>query len=175
MPTFRSKPGSGTGDVPSPRLGSIATLCLGLGVVAANAAHYDRSAGEVRGQNGYHEHAIVRIGGLSVDDLAFLLAVQATVRDDMLPALDTLRPTQAECVAAWREVLDDHEVELKRLLGIADDGAFEPLTRPDEPRLSSRTARSTSAISRRGTSESRCFAIARPAASGTQFSVWSVA
>jgi hypothetical protein len=87
----------------------------------------------VLGRDGYHEHAIVRIGGLSVDDLAFLLAVQATVRDDVLPALDTLRPTQAECVAAWREVLDDHEVELKRLLGIADDGALEPLTRPDEP------------------------------------------
>lgn len=120
-------------ELPTRRLGSIATIYLGLGVVATNAAHHDRSAGEVRGQQGYHEHMIAHAGGLPVDALAFLLAVQATVRDDVLPALDTLRPTQAEQVAAWRELLDDREAELKQWLGIADATALEPLTRPSDP------------------------------------------
>jgi hypothetical protein len=122
------------GELPTARAGSIATVYLGLGVIAANAAFYDRSAGEVRGNYGYHEHAIVQIGGLHVTELAFLLAVQATVRDDVVPALDTLHPTQVEQVAAWRAVLDDHEAELGRMLGLPEVSAeLDAIDRPGAP------------------------------------------
>lgn len=126
---------TGDGGVPEPAIGSLATVYLGLGVIAANAAFYSRSGGEVLGRVATHEHAVVRAGGLDVSELAFALAVQATVRDDVLAAFDSLRPTQAEQVAAWREVLDDHEAELKELLGIADielEGLVPP-PRPAEP------------------------------------------
>jgi len=120
--------------LPAREAGSLATVYLGLGVVAVNAAHHARSAGEVIGNSSEHEHGISQFGGLSVDDLAFLLAVQATVRDDVLPALETLRPSQAALVAAWREVLDDHEAELRGLLGITEhDLEGEPLSRPAAP------------------------------------------
>jgi hypothetical protein len=120
--------------LPDLRLGSIAAVYLGLGIIAANSAHHDRSAGETIGRTAYHEHKIFQAGGLDVHDLAFLLAVQATVRDDVLTALETLRPTQAERVAAWREVLDDHEDELNTMLGVegVDDEAAP--SRPSVPR-----------------------------------------
>ncbi len=118
--------------LPELATGSIATVVLGLGVVAANSARYDRSAGEVVGRTAYHEHEVAQAGGLDSRDLAFLLAVQATVRDDVLTALETLRPTQARDVAAWREVLDDHEDELIARLGLAADDD-PPATRPAEP------------------------------------------
>ena len=121
-------------ELPDARIGSIATVALGLGVVAANAAHHDRSAGDTIGRTAYHQHEIAHTGGLDWQDLTFLLAVQATVRDDVLPALDSLRPSQAEDVAAWREVLDDHEAELVALLAIGDVDAETPPARPDEPR-----------------------------------------
>jgi hypothetical protein len=120
--------------LPDPALGSLATVYLGLGVVAANAAFYSRSGGHLIAQSAYHEHQVVRRGGLDVEDLAFLLAVQATVRDDVLPALDTLRPTQAELVAAWREVLDDHEDELRHMLGVVEPVDLDTApTRPEAP------------------------------------------
>lgn len=120
--------------LPDAMVGSLATVYLGLGVIAANAAFYSRSDGHVIAQSAYHEHQIVRSGGLEVDDLAFLLAVQATVRDDVLFALETLRPTQAELVVKWREVLDDHEDELRHMLGIVDAPDLDTApTRPDEP------------------------------------------
>ena len=123
--------------LPALAFGSLATIYLGLGVVAANSAHYDRSAGDVRGSLSRHEHGIAHAGDLEWQELAFLLAVQATVRDDVLTALDALRPSQAEEVAAWRALLDDHEAELVELLGIADDG--EPVTRGAAPRAPTTT------------------------------------
>jgi hypothetical protein len=120
-------------ELPDAAVGSLATIVFGLGVVATNAAHHDRSAGETLGQMAYHEHQIAHAGGLDWQDLAFLLAVQATVRDDVLVALDTLQPSQAEHVAAWREVLDDHEDELVALLALGDVEAATPATRPPVP------------------------------------------
>ncbi|HSD87988.1 MAG TPA: hypothetical protein VLB44_10760, partial [Kofleriaceae bacterium] len=121
-------------DLPDAATGSIATIVFGLGVIAANAAHFDRSAGETIGQVAVHEHQIASAGGLDWQDLTFLLAVQATVREDVLPALDTLRRSQAESVNAWREVLDDHEDELVTLLALGDIDAEAPATRPAAPR-----------------------------------------
>ena len=123
---------SGDHGLPDAATGSLATIAIGLGVVAANAAHHDRSAGQTIGRTAYHEHQIAQAGGLPWHDLTFLLAVQATVRDDVLAALDTLRPSQAQDVAAWCEVLDDHEDELVQLLELGDMDT--PPERPPVPR-----------------------------------------
>lgn len=126
---FRATPDDG---LPAPAIGSLATVYLGLGVVAINAAYHSRASGKV---DGTHSHAIGRAGGVDVDDLAFLLAVQAEVRDDVLPALDSLRPTQAEAVAMWRAVLEDHEDELRQRLGLNDGANDSPAPdRPSAPR-----------------------------------------
>jgi hypothetical protein len=122
---FRAIPDDG---LPGPAIGSLATVYLGLGVVAINAAYHSRAGGKA---DGTHSHAIGRAGGLDVDDLAFLLAVQAELRDDVLPALRSLRPTQAEAVATWRAVLEDHEGELRQLLGLNDGADDSPA--PDRP------------------------------------------
>ncbi len=125
-----------TQELPDAATGTLAAVYLGLGVVATNASRYTRAIGEIVGRTAYHEHDVVQIGGLEPDDLAFLIAVQATVRDDVLPALDTLAPAHAKAVSAWREVLDDHESELRRLLDLDEDaiaGAVEP-ARPAVPR-----------------------------------------
>ncbi|HET7500036.1 MAG TPA: hypothetical protein VFK02_03510 [Kofleriaceae bacterium] len=125
---FRAAPEDG---LPAPALGSLATVYLGLGVVAANAAYHSRTGGKVTGNLAVYSHVVGRAGGLDVDDLAFLLAVQAEVRDDVLDALGSLRPTQAEAVAAWRAVLEDHEDELRQLLGL--DAAADQVAAPDRP------------------------------------------
>jgi hypothetical protein len=54
------------------------------------------------------------------------------VRDDVLAALDTLDKTTAELVTAWREVLDDHEAELRALLGVTGED-YPALSRPRAP------------------------------------------
>ena len=126
---FRTAPG---GDLPDPEVGSIATVYLGLGVVALNSARYRRAHGEIIGRSAYHEHEIVETGGLAAEDLALLLAIQATVRDDVLPALETLAKEPAELVAKWRDILDDHEDELRDMLGI-DATEAVPATRAPVP------------------------------------------
>jgi hypothetical protein len=117
----------------STALGSLATVYLGLGLLAANAALHDRSAGENVGNRAIHAHQTACAGGLPWQDLAFALAVQATVRDDMLD-LDRLHPSQRELVAAWCEVLDDHEAALAELLALGDVNAETAPLRPAEPR-----------------------------------------
>ena len=128
---FRTAPNS---ELPDPEVGSIATVYLGLGIIALNSARYRRAHGEIIGRSAYHEHEIVETGGLAAEDLALLLAIQATVRDDVLTALDTLEKEPAELVAKWREILDDHEDELRDLLGItgADAGPVERAAKPGE-------------------------------------------
>ena len=128
---FRTAP---DGELPDAEHGTIAAVYLGLGVVALNAARYRRAFSEIRGRSTYHEEEWVEIGGLGVDDLAFLVAVQATVRDDVLPALDTLHREQAEAVRAWRDVLDDHEDELRSLLAVGADAGDSPPGRAPVPR-----------------------------------------
>jgi hypothetical protein len=119
--------------LPDLTTGSIATVYLGLGVVAANSAHYDRVLREGPGWNTRLGRDIVEAGGLAVDDLAFLLAVQTTVRGDAPKSLDTLRPTQADLLARWRSALDGHREELQRLLGIAESIDESEPTRPASP------------------------------------------
>ncbi len=126
---FRSAEGSA-----NTALGSLAAVYLGLGALAANAALHDRSAGENLGQRAIHAHQIARAGGAPWQDLAFALAVQATVRDDVLAALTTLHASQAELVAAWCDVLDAHEPELARMLALGDVASETPPDRPAVPR-----------------------------------------
>ena len=125
---------TGAAVLPDAATGTIAAVYRGLGVVAPNASQYARAAGEIVARSVIHEHEIDRIGGLPPDDLAFLLAVQATVRDDVLPALDTLARVHAAAVAAWRAALDDHEDELREMLAAGDPDAETPPARPDAPR-----------------------------------------
>lgn len=123
-------------DLPDLATGTLAAVYLGFGVVATNASHYRRAVGEIIGRTAYTEHDFVEIGGLPSEDLAMLLAVQATVRDDVLPALDTLAPRHAEAVARWRRVLDEHEDELIAMLELDLDAIdAEPVPpRPPVPR-----------------------------------------
>jgi hypothetical protein len=125
--------GTESSELPDPEVGSIATAYLGLGVVALNSARYRRAYGEIIGQNAFTEHEIIETGGLPPEALALLLAIQATVRDDVLTALDSLERVPAELVAAWREVLDDHEDELREMLGLGEDDGEAP-SRPAVPR-----------------------------------------
>jgi hypothetical protein len=124
---------TGSSELPDPELGSIATVYLGLGVVALSSARYRRAYGEIIGQNAFTEHEIIETGGLQPEELALLLAIQATVRDDVLTALDSLEREPADLVAAWREILDDHEDELRELLGLGEDDGEAP-SRPAVPR-----------------------------------------
>jgi hypothetical protein len=123
--------GSESTELPDPEVGSIATVYLGLGVVALNSARYRRAHGEIIGRSSYTEHEIIETGGLLPEALAMLLAIQATVRDDVLTALDSLEREPADAVAAWREVLDDHEDELREMLELREDAAP---ARPPVPR-----------------------------------------
>lgn len=119
-----------TWALPDTSAGTLAAVYLGLGVIATNASRYVRAVPDELDDRATE---IDRIGGMPSEQLAFLLAVQATVRDDVVRAIDTLAPEHAARVAAWRDVLDDHEAELRRLLEI-EVGHDEPVSRPKLPR-----------------------------------------
>jgi hypothetical protein len=100
--------------------GSIASVYLGLGVLAANAAfqQYSRNG---RFNGGYVplEYDVLRAGHLSMSSLAYLLAVQAVVRagaDARPPA--GLRPPQRDEVVAWIAALAPEASQLRERLGI---------------------------------------------------------
>ncbi len=96
--------------------GSIATIYLGLGVVAANAAYqYYSWAGRFNGAYNPHEFEIVRAGHLPMSALAFGLAVQAVVRGQA-PA--GLSGPQKDEVSAWIAALDRDELIAR--LGIGE-------------------------------------------------------
>ncbi|HVK89197.1 MAG TPA: zinc ribbon domain-containing protein [Kofleriaceae bacterium] len=108
--------------------GSIATVYLGLGVVAINAAFQQYSRGG-RFNGGYEplEYDVLRAGYVPMSELAFLLAVQAAVRGAAVPG--GLSPPQRDEVTSWLGELRDRAGELKERLGIADD-AEVPVARP---------------------------------------------
>jgi hypothetical protein len=104
--------------------GSIATVYLGLGVLAANAAfqQYSRS-GQFTGAYYTLEYDVLRAGHVPMSALAFLLAVQAVVRDEDAPPLG-LSPPQRDEVAAWIVELPDRKA-LRERLGIPTDATVE--------------------------------------------------
>lgn len=108
--------------------GSIATIYLGLGVVATNAAYqYYSWAGRFNGAYNPHEFEILRAGHVSMSELAFALAVQAVVRDQ-LPA--GLSGPQRDEVTSWIAALDRDELITR--LGLPPD-ARATQREPAEP------------------------------------------
>lgn len=99
--------------------GSIATVYLGLGVVAANAAFQQySSSGRFNGGYVPLEYDVLRAGALPMSALAYLLAVQAIVRGDAEPPKG-LAPPQRDEVAGWMRALDGQRTTLRERLGIA--------------------------------------------------------
>ncbi|MDB4963786.1 MAG: hypothetical protein JWP01_3785 [Myxococcales bacterium] len=100
--------------------GSIATVYLGLGTLAANAAFQQFSRpGRFNGGYSPLEYDVLQAGFLPMSDLAYLLAVQAAVRGAEVPA--GLSPPQRDETAAWLSVLRPRADELRRRLGIPAD------------------------------------------------------
>lgn len=100
--------------------GSIATVYLGLGVVAINAAFQQYSrAGRFNGGYEPLEYDVLRAGYVPMSELAYLLAVQAAVRGMGVP--DGLSPPQRDEVTTWLAALRERTGELKDRLGIAAD------------------------------------------------------
>ena len=129
----------GTSELPSVTDSSLATVLLGLGVLAANAhgAHAAKSPG-IAGAGATRAVVVGPIdvgqaGHLLAEDVAMLLAVQDLVRAEPQPAaLATLRGPAASYFEVWRDALAPHRDDLRTELGLAD---LEPqtLTRPDVP------------------------------------------
>jgi hypothetical protein len=114
--------------------GSIATVYLGLGVVAANAAYqYYSWAGRFNGAYEPLEFQIVRATHVPVSSLAYLLAVQAVVRapDGKATAPAGLEPPQRDEVTVWLKLLRGKRAELRARLGIAADVATTSRTAPE--------------------------------------------
>ena len=104
--------------------GSIATVYLGLGVLAANAARQEHSVLEGQSFNPLFVASLgvqVHAGHVPVSSLVYLLAVQALVRGETQPP-PGLVPAQRREVEAWMHVLRGQAGELRARLGI-DEGA----------------------------------------------------
>lgn len=100
--------------------GSIATVYLGLGVLAANAAYQQYSRpGRFNGGYSPLEYDVLRAGYAPMSELAFLLAAQAVVRGAGVPA--GLSGPQRDEVNDWITALAAKRDELRDQLGIARD------------------------------------------------------
>ena len=114
--------------------GSVATVFLGLGVIAANAAYqYYSWAGRFNGAYEPLEFQIVRATHVPVSSLAYLLAVQAVVRapDGKATAPAGLEGPQRDEVAAWLKILRGQRTDLRARLGIPADVAATPRSAPE--------------------------------------------
>ena len=128
---FRAAP-----TTPTAAEASIAACYLGLGVLVANSSSYRRYGSRIAGREVVSEQRVETTGGLSIGDATLLLAVQLVVRDDVPDAPGTLLPPQAEWLERWIAVLDPHEAELRRLLGVEAMDADPALPgRPARPRV----------------------------------------
>jgi len=115
--------------------GSIATVYLGLGTLAANASRQHHSVMERQGFNPMFvapTGATVEAGHVSIDSLAYLLAVQAVVRGVAEPP-PGLTPEQRRAVDAWLDALRDRRAELRERLGITADA--ESLAARERPEV----------------------------------------
>jgi hypothetical protein len=100
--------------------GSIATVYLGLGVLAANAAYQQYSRpGRFNGGYSPLEYDVLRAGYAPMSEIAFLLAVQAVIRGAGVPA--GLSGPQRDEVNEWITALAAQRTELRERLGIARD------------------------------------------------------
>jgi hypothetical protein len=115
------------------RIGSVAAVWAGLGVLAANAAFQQYSGGVFQPHRGFApvEYDVIRAGHLPLPALAFLLAIQIELRDARLPR--GLGRPQTDEVRAWQRALRGKSATLRSLLGIAADAT--PLARTPPPPL----------------------------------------
>ena len=124
--------------------GSIATVFLGLGVLAANAARQHHAVLEGQSFNPMFVAKTgvqVEAGHVPMESLAYLLAVQAVVRGDDAPPRG-LQREQSDAVATWMIELRGQASELRARLGIPSDAqpgtrapvvAFDDAALEDEP------------------------------------------
>lgn len=112
--------------------GSLATVYLGLGVLAANAAfqqYSSRVAVDAYQPTVYEVH---RAGYAEMSDLAYLLAVQAVIRGESAAPAGLGAPQKDE-VTAWLAVLAPQADALRARLGVTD--AERGTTRPTPVRF----------------------------------------
>ncbi len=115
-------------DVGDAERGSIATVYLGLGVLAANAAFQEYSrAGKFNGAYEALEHDVLRAGAVPMSVLAYAVAVQAVVRAEVLgetaEAPKGLRRPQNDEVSAWIGALRGRGSMLVERLGLTSASA----------------------------------------------------
>ena len=104
--------------------GAVATVYLGLGVLAANAAFQQYSRpGRFNGAYVPHEYDVLQAGAVPMSELAYLVAVQAAVREAGVP--NGLAPPQRDEVTAWLAVLAPRAAALRTRLGIGARAAGE--------------------------------------------------
>ncbi len=120
-------------STPTDREGSIAAVYLGLGVLAANAAEYHRSAGELRGRTAVTAWDVVMTGGLSPDEAIYLLAVQAVLRRAPIDAHATLRGELRDRLRETIAGLAPHREALAARLALDLDAPRPPLERDPAP------------------------------------------
>jgi hypothetical protein len=115
-------------DASDAERGSVATVVIGLGVLAANAAFQEYSrAGRFNGAYEALEHDVLRAGVVPMSVLAYALAVQAVVRAEVAGSAgdaqvpNGLRRPQADEVRAWIAALRGQGARLCERLGVAGD------------------------------------------------------
>jgi hypothetical protein len=113
--------------------GSIAAVYAGLGVPAANAAFQEYKLGRYQAHLGYApvEYEVVKAGQLTVDELGFLLAVQAVAQG--APAPRGLGGVQLDAVHAWMEALAERGGALRALCGMPEGQLARPAPAPLPP------------------------------------------
>ncbi|UJR82112.1 hypothetical protein [Sandaracinus amylolyticus] len=109
-------------------LGSVASLYLGFGIVAANGAHRYRAKGEQIGRDARTEWVHDQVGGLDVVDVCFLLAVQLVVRGADEATIERVRAqlgaNQSSDVGAWTDALAGEADALRERLGVPPPSAW---------------------------------------------------
>lgn len=118
-------------------LGTIASVYLGFGIPATNAAHHARHGGYVVGDSHVTEWAITTAGGLSPTAIEFLLALQLVIRnrpEEQTLASKLLGSNQRASVDDWIEELTTERASwIKRLqLPAEEDWTLEDPAQWDE-------------------------------------------
>lgn len=112
--------------------GSVAAVYLGLGTLAANAALQQYTRGRFNGAYSEHEYDVLRAGYLALPELAFLLAVQAVVREMPAPPRGLNGPQRDE-TSAWIVALRGERAALCARLGVPVDSAADAVVSGARP------------------------------------------
>jgi hypothetical protein len=104
-------------DIADPAIGSIAAVYAGLGILAANASFARRERSELGPNVIFTERAVTAAGGLGLDAVAYLLAVQMVLRGGEDPAHRALLPDQRKAFEAARAEVEDRD-QLIHALGL---------------------------------------------------------